>query len=221
MFLPLDPDSVGPWTLNFLGLGFSAWKTRAADTHGPFGPDVALQYFRVLCTWACASASDSRCSGGAVTCGLWAVAVLSQAHWMGAPGLLPGLGERRHGWPRLAVPVGDLKHQPTDGQWLPSPAVCGGGCSHLQMLGGTFQTRGPGGRSEEGDRLASPWDGTSLLCQSSDPARGAELRALRHLPLEQFHALDGKLRLCFSTQEALAASAFPLSGEALTRGARL
>lgn len=166
MFLPLDPDAIGPWTLSSLGLGFSAWKTRAADTHGPFGPDVALRYFRVLCTWACASASDSRCSG-ALSPAASAVAVLSQAYWMGAPRLLPGLGERRHGRPSLAVPVADLRHQPTEGQWLPtSPAVCRGGCSHLQMLSGTFQTRGPGGRSEEGDRLASPWDGTSLLCQS-------------------------------------------------------
>lgn len=166
MFLPLDPDAVGPWTLSSLGLGFSAWKTRAADTHAPLVPTLLCGIFG--CS-AHGLVHQLRIVGapGVLSPAALAVAVLSQAYWVEAPRLLPGLGERRHGWPSLAVPVADLRHQPTEGQWLPtSPAVCRGGCSHLQMLGGTFQTRGPGGRSEEGDRLASPWDGTSLLCQS-------------------------------------------------------
>lgn len=69
-----------------------------------------------------------------------------------------------------------------------------------------------GGRAGD-QRKETGWHrlGTAPLSSAnpSDPAKGAELQAPRHLPLEPFHALDGKLRLCFSTQEALAASAFP------------
>ena len=53
----------------------------------------------------------------------------------------------------------------------------------LAMLGGTFQTRGPDGCSEEGARLASPGVAPLFSAYSPDPAEGARLQASLICPL--------------------------------------
>ena len=201
----LGPCCCGPWTLSFLGLGFSVWRTRAADV-APSVPDASLQSSQGLCSWALCQARPVGALGHLLQ--PLGRDLRSWARWTRALGCchrpqLPGRRRGLHAQPGCSCG----RSRASAHRWLVAdcePRQQGWAFVPLAMLGGTFQTRGLEGCSEEGARLASPGV-APLSAHLPDPAEGARLQA----SLICLHVLGGKLNLCFSTCEALAASAFP------------
>ena len=157
---------------------------RATDV-APLVPDASLKFSQVLRPRA-----------------------LCQAWPVGTPGcLLQPVGRDLRSWagwtrvlgcchrPQLAGRRQGLDAQPGSScgrSWAPAHRWLGAACeprqqgwvfAPLAMLGGTFQTRGLDGRSEEGARLASPGVAPLSSAHLLDPAEGARLQASLICPL--------------------------------------
>lgn len=197
MLWPTDLELPGPWFLRVEDEGGRC---------GPLGPRCFSEVFSGAPPSGLVSGLASWHSGLSPAASRPRPLVLGSLDL--SPGLLPSpaaaWAETRPGCPACSS-CG--RSRASAHRWLGAackPRQQGWAFAPLAMLGGTFQTRGLDVCSEEGARLASPGWPCSPLPTCLTPLKVPGFRPASSA-LYCLHVLGGKLSLCFSTCEALAA----------------